>query len=89
MDYLLGVFAESLGGMLVWILPVGLLYGKLYRKLHFATIALGLPFGALVDALAKFIIGQEHFLLIGIGSCIAGIEIAALVVDLHKSPDKA
>ncbi len=84
MEFWILQVARSFGAMLVWIVPIGLLYGKLIRRLHFGVIALGLVFGALVDTVMRSLIGDEHYLAIGSIACVIGIEIGAQINNLRR-----
>lgn len=84
MDYLLLLYIGSIGKMLVFLVPVGLIYGKLIRKFHLGVLLTALPVAALLDSVATPLLPtltNNQTTLAGAVTCGLGIEVAA---QLHK-----
>ncbi|GAB2620123.1 hypothetical protein [Novilysobacter erysipheiresistens] len=83
------LFAESLGKVVVLMLPIGLIYGKLFRRYRWAALLLAIPFAALLDIAGTAAVDDVNPLLIGAVACIAAIEAASLVFKSSPAPEKA
>ena len=88
---LFGKLAESLGRIFVVIVPIGLIYGRFFRKHRWSAIATAIPIASILDAIAVTATGSvdTHALIIGACAVIVGIEIAGLLFKRKSEPRSA
>lgn len=81
-------FAEAFGALFIWMLPVGLLYGKLLRKIGLVhCYIIGLLTACFFEAVTLTIFNFIPDLVFHTISCVIGIEAARFVIRLNDKND--
>ena len=84
---LVTALAESLGGVLVLMVPIGLLYGKAFKKYTWLTLVVAIPISVLLHAVATAVIvsaSPSMPFIIGVGACVVGLELASVLIKQKK-----